>query len=427
MAYNGSKEELIKKYRLAGKIRFITFSLLLLFLLLMKFIGGHSYLNPAFMAVIFVEAVLNQPHKFLINRVNIHRFQFYQMITDIIAISWILYYMGGMEAPVISIAYYGVILWAGVVSTTSAVFFAVGASVLFFSSIVILEHFGFLPLMSFYDYKMPTSQMVSLLITNVSFLFAFGYFSANASKLVQFLQRKKQEESLRNVHKLIATGHLVGRTAHDLLNNLTNAEGYTKILLDQAIDDTEKREMLKAIEKLQRQSVDLVNRLGKFSQKSEEESKPTNIHKAIEAALELTNPILRYSRLEVKKIFDAHIPLITASGDELQEVFLVFILNSLDAVPKEGKLTIRTEYAEGGKTVKIVFSDTGSGIKREDLKRIGEPFFTTKGQGEGLGLGLATAYGIIDRHNGRIDVESAAGEGATFIIQLPAMQKEAKL
>jgi len=268
---------------------------------------------------------------------------------------------------------------------------------------------------------MPASQMTSLLIGNIAFLFAFGYFSAHSSLVIRSLQRKRQEESLRNAHKLTATGHLVSRTAHDLLNNLTNAQGYTRIVLEQVAGDGQKREMLEAVDRLQHQSVGLISRLGSFAQKEKTEFSPTDIHKVIEDALELANPILRYSKMAVEKVFDSHVPRIYASDNELQEAFLVFILNSLDAVSKQGKLTIKTAYAKKDETVTVIFSDTGIGIKQENLKRMGEMFFTTKEQGEGLGLG--TAYGIIQGYNGKIDVESAEGKGTTFRIQLPVMQR----
>lgn len=91
-----TKEELVSKYKLAGRIRFLCFFLLLLFLILMKYIGGYSYLNAAFISLILVEAILNQPYKFIVSRVDIHRFQYFQMMTDVIVISWILHYMGGL-------------------------------------------------------------------------------------------------------------------------------------------------------------------------------------------------------------------------------------------------------------------------------------------------------------------------------------------
>ncbi|MCX5694806.1 MAG: ATP-binding protein [Candidatus Omnitrophica bacterium] len=262
---------------------------------------------------------------------------------------------------------------------------------------------------------MPLPQVISLLIGNTSFLFAFGYFSAYSSAVIKLLQRKRQEEALRSAHKIIATGYLVGRTAHDVLNNIVSAKGYSKLLLDPSISDVDKREMVNAIEKLP----DLVNRLGKFSQESPRAFEPTDIHKTVEDALELTNPIVRYSKMSVEKAFAADVPLIMASGSELEEVFVTFILNSFDAVTKEGKFIIRTNYVKENGTVRIIFSDTGSGISRENLKRLGEPFFSTKGGGGGVGLGLATAYGIIARHNGKIDVESIESKGTIFTIELP--------
>ena len=411
--------ELLKKYRVAGKIRFLSFFLLFLFLLLMRAFGGYSYLNTAFISLILVEAIINQPYAFIIKRVNVHRLKYYQMTTDIIAISWVLYYMGGIEAPIVIIAYYAIILWAGIAFTVPAVFFAVFASSFFFAFIVIFEYFGYLPPVSYYGYQMPAVQMISLLTGNIAFLFAFGYFSAYSSRFIRSLQIKRQEETLRGAHKLMATGHLVGRTAHDLLNVLNNADGYTKILQDQTIDNADRSETLKAIENLHKQSFILVNRLGSFSQENKGALKPIDVHKAIDDALELANPILRYTKIIVEKIFDIRVPLINTNGNELQEAFLVFILNSIDAISKEGKLIIRTDYLEKEETINIVFSDTGIGIKQEDLNKIGEMFFTTKEAGKGSGMGLMTAYAIIKGGKGRIDVESVAGKGTTFSIRLP--------
>ena len=128
----------------------------------------------------------------------------------------------------------------------------------------------------------------------------------------------------------------------------------------------------------------------------------------------------------IKRATQARIEVISPNINigEFEEAFVAFIFNSLDAVSKEGKLIIRTNYVKEDKIVKIIFSDTGSGISRDNLKRLGEPFFSTKGRGEGVGLGLATAYGIIARHNGKIDVESTVGRGATFTINLPIVQPE---
>ncbi|MBU2102289.1 MAG: hypothetical protein KKF80_02750 [Candidatus Omnitrophica bacterium] len=428
MADDKLRSELIKKYQWAGKIRFISFSLLFIFLILMKLCGGYSYFTFTFVSLIFVEAVLNQPYAFFIKKVNIYRFQFYQMIVDIIVISWMLYLMGGLEAPIVSIVYCAVILWAGVVSGEAAVLFAVFSSSIFFSSVIILEHFGALPAISYFNYKIPAAQMLTLLFGNVAFMFAFGYFSAHSSGVIKFLERKRQEDSLRYMHKLLAAGYLVGGTAHDILNYLATIKGNIQMLSISEGQSGEQRAMLKSIIDSESRCANLVYRLARFSKEPEKEFAPTDINKAIEDAFELTWPLVRYSKMAVEKVLKPKIPLIPGDRNEIQEVFVTLILNSLDAVsgkPKGGTLTVKTEYLEDKELVEIIFTDTGIGIGHDELKQIGAPFFSTKGPEKGAGLGLATAYSIVERHNGRIDVKSKPGEGATFIIQLPLKEKYA--
>jgi len=224
--------ELIGKYQWAGRIRLISFLLLLLVSWIIKFSSGDSLLHISFSLIVFAGAVLNQPYGFILRRVNLYRLQFYQMITDIVVISGILYYMGGVQAPIISIAYYAVILWAGVVSGTAQVFFAVVMSAISFSTVVLLEYYGVLPSVSYLNNEMPIVQMYSLLLGNVSFLFAFGYFSAQSSSIIKFLERKRQGESLKSTHKILSTGYIVNSIAHDIVNHQVGIRGYSKLIID---------------------------------------------------------------------------------------------------------------------------------------------------------------------------------------------------
>ena len=107
------------------------------------------------------------------------------------------------------------------------------------------------------------------------------------------------------------------------------------------------------------------------------------------------------------------------NGNRLQQVFFNLILNARDAMPSGGWLTLRTEA--DGDTVIVEVKDTGHGIRREDIKRIYDPFFTTKGTSRGTGLGLSVSYGIVQEHGGGIFVDSAPGTGTTFQVALPAM------
>ncbi len=418
-------KDLIRKYKWAGKIRFVSFALLFVFLSLMKMIGGYSYLNIAFISLIFVEAVLNQPYNFFLRRINIYRFQFYQMLTDIIVISWVLYFMGGLEAPVVSIAYYAVILWAGVVSGTPAVCFAVGTSCIFFSSIVILEYLGLLPAISHFDYKIPAAQMLSLLLGNVAFLFAFGYFSIHSSGIIKLLEEKRREESLKHTHKLLAAGYLIGGIAHDIIGHLISIRGYADLLLERLgkfigkDKESDNAKALKRIGELERDSTELLYKLSQFSLKPKEKFEPADLNRIIDDSLDLTSPLAMMSHVTVERIYKKDLPLVMMNNYEMQEVFVALILNSLDAIIKKGKVIIKTSYLKVDNRVEVVLADTGVGIKEKYLSKIAKPFFTTKEPGKGLGLGLTIAYEIIARHKGSINVESVPGRGTTFTIRLP--------
>ncbi|HAJ56791.1 MAG TPA: hypothetical protein DCL35_03350 [Candidatus Omnitrophica bacterium] len=424
-----SQQELIKKYQWAGKVRLICFTILFLFLLAMKAVGGYTYLNSAVLSLIFIEALLNRPYSLFLRKVDLYRFQFYQMFTDIIAISWLIYYLGGIEAPVVNLSYYVVILWAGVVSDDLAVFFAVVASAVLFSAVVVMAHFGILPRVTYFDYKMPMPQMLSLLLGNISFLFAFGYFSARSSKIARLLERKKGEEHLRHTHKFLAAGTLIGAIAHDIVNYLITVRAIASVLIEKAQSaagtgqgqEQEKMlEGLKRIETAEKKSSELLAKLMQFSQKPKEKILPLDIHKVIDDALELTAPMMKMADVAVERVYSAGLAPIAADKDELQEVFVALILNSVDAIVKKGVIGIRTSALAGNSGVEVLFSDTGSGISRENLEKIGEPFFTTKTPDKGVGMGLAIAYEVIARHKGSIAVQGSSGRGTTFVIHLPA-------
>ena len=124
------------------------------------------------------------------------------------------------------------------------------------------------------------------------------------------------------------------------------------------------------------------------------------------------------------KVLDKSLPEIMVDQNKIEQVFTNVILNALEAMPEGGRLFISTQYLEEDYCVEIVFQDTGKGIADEDIGRIFDPFFTTKGA-EGTGLGLSVSYGIIEQHDGTIDIKSRKGEGTTVTICLPSQSMEA--
>jgi hypothetical protein len=128
---------------------------------------------------------------------------------------------------------------------------------------------------------------------------------------------------------------------------------------------------------------------------------------------------LEGSRIRVRRELAPGLPPIRGNENRIQQVFFNLMLNARDAMPSGGWLTLRT-YADAD-TVVAEVADTGHGIRREHIRRIYDPFFTTKGIGKGTGLGLSVSYGIVQEHGGAIFVDSTPGQGTTFQVALPAL------
>jgi signal transduction histidine kinase len=149
---------------------------------------------------------------------------------------------------------------------------------------------------------------------------------------------------------------------------------------------------------------------------------PTDINRAINDGLFfLVNQAL-FHNIQIVKRLDSFLPFVRANASQLKQVFMNIIVNAAEAMHGNGTLTITTFRAPERKTVFVEFTDTGEGIPQENLTRIFDPFFTTKEVGKGTGLGLATSYGIIEDHGGKISVKSQVGKGTTFTIELPIHQ-----
>jgi len=131
-----------------------------------------------------------------------------------------------------------------------------------------------------------------------------------------------------------------------------------------------------------------------------------------------TEALLR--NIDIRQNLAENLPTTNSDPTQLQQVFLNLIDNAIDAIGKNGQLTLTTSYDDARHEISAVFKDTGCGIPPETLSNIFDPFFTTKKPGEGTGLGLSIAFGIIEKLGGRINVTSTVGEGTTFTVIIPA-------
>lgn len=231
--------------------------------------------------------------------------------------------------------------------------------------------------------------------------------------------RVKLEETLQQSEKLSSIGLLAAGVAHEVNTPLTGVSSYTQMLLGM-IPETDPKHAL--LEKMQRQTdraTNIVGNLLNFSRAgSSTDFIDCNINKLLNDTLQLLEPQLRKSNVEIIKDYDNELPDITGNAGKLQQVFTNLILNARDAMFGGGSITLRT-IADNENTVAVEVVDSGEGITDENLSKIFDPFFTTKGVGNGTGLGLAVTYGIVQEHAGSIEAISDGRNGTTFRITFP--------
>ena len=145
-----------------------------------------------------------------------------------------------------------------------------------------------------------------------------------------------------------------------------------------------------------------------------------DINAVIEQTLFLLKHHDRFKWLTIDRQLGDGLPQFPADSERLVQCFMALMLNAMDAMNSRGVLTVRTRRnPQRADEILVEFIDTGTGIRQEDLPKIFEPFFTTKQQGRGTGLGLSVAYGIVEEHRGRIEVESQLGVGTNFKVFFP--------
>ena len=237
---------------------------------------------------------------------------------------------------------------------------------------------------------------------------------------------KATQEELIQAEKLTSLGQMAASIAHEVNNPLSGVLVYTKLLSKKLDSDTfSKQEALGYLSKMDSEisrSSGIIRNLLDFARQSKPLLRPMNINQAIEQALSLVGHQAQLQNIEVIKELSPSLPNVTADFDQLQQVFTNLILNAIQAMPDGGKLTLRTSLVDD--QIRVDVQDTGCGISRENLRKLFTPFFTTKEKGKGVGLGLAVVHGIIQRHQGTIEVQSEVGKGSTFTIYLGAHHEE---
>jgi PAS domain S-box-containing protein len=245
-------------------------------------------------------------------------------------------------------------------------------------------------------------------------------------------ERKLGQEALQHAQKLEAIGQLAGGIAHDFNNLLGGIIGAADLIQSRLAESEEVRGLALEILKTSERAAELTSKLLAFSRRGRMQNEAIDVSDAIDnVATLLRRSIDR--RIELEVVHGAESSTVRGDVSEIENALLNLGLNARDAMPRGGRLHIHTENIEltseslatsaftvtPGTFLRIVVSDTGSGIPREIRSRIFEPFFTTKPQGEGTGLGLSAVYGAVCSHGGAITVEDAPDGGTAFVMDLP--------
>ncbi|MBM2838047.1 MAG: sensor histidine kinase [Deltaproteobacteria bacterium] len=240
------------------------------------------------------------------------------------------------------------------------------------------------------------------------------------------LELKETHDRLLQSEKLAALGEMAANVAHEIRNPLTSLGGFARRLLKKLEGHTEKRYaeiIVKEVERLEGLLTDILV----LSRKSAGSFKSHNLNKIIDSTLHQLSSELKTKKVELIKEFAESLPNIDCDSQQLKQVFINLLTNSIQAMQDGGTLTISTYLITEAETsyVGISITDTGGGIPENFVSNIFNPFFTTKDTGTGLGLSIT--HKLVAHHRGDIELINRPGEGATFTVKLPIRQKESQV
>ncbi|MGA7557685.1 MAG: ATP-binding protein [Terriglobales bacterium] len=244
----------------------------------------------------------------------------------------------------------------------------------------------------------------------------------------------RAHDHVLHVEKMASLGKMAAVVAHEVNNPLFGILTYAKLLrkwVGSGQAEHEKREeamqSLDLIASESQRCGALIKNLLSLSRTSPMNVESTDLRGVIDRCLLLVRPQLEQRGIELQLKVAEDLPRVSCDPSQIEQVLIALIMNAIDAMPRGGNLWIDGRLANADNEVLLQVRDDGSGIAADILPHIFEPFLTTKESGHGVGLGLAIAHGIVERHNGRIEVESELGRGTTFTITLPVQAPDAAL
>jgi len=235
----------------------------------------------------------------------------------------------------------------------------------------------------------------------------------------------RAQQQLIHSEKLASLGRMAAGVAHEINSPLTGIVTFGHLLLKKFPQGSEEYEDIEVIIDQANRCSNIIKGLLGFARASAADKAATNINDVINSSLNIVRNKADFFNIKLNLNLAQNLWKVRADSAQLQQVFLNLIVNAADACEGKGSITITSKNIAESNSIEVEFSDTGYGIKDEDLEKIFEPFYTTKPVGKGTGLGLAVSHGIIQEHGGKITIKTKVGEGTSFFIRLPAIKENA--
>ena len=236
------------------------------------------------------------------------------------------------------------------------------------------------------------------------------------------------EAKAAHAEKLASVGLLAAGIAHELNNPLTGILTFSHLLRRKVDPESDEAEDLDLVIRETKRCSGIIKRLLDFAREKKPEKTFTDINQLIRETEHIVHHPVTFRNINLELALEDGLPHLYIDPDQIKQVFMNIFVNAQDAITDRGTITVRSRVRPAAygrpEMVEITISDTGSGIAPEDIRKIFDPFYTTKGVGKGTGLGLSVSYGIVNSHGGSIEVESTPGTGTSFHIFLP-VEKEA--
>ena len=322
---------------------------------------------------------------------------------DIVLISLLIYFSQGIDSD-LYLVYFLLIFMAGGRNNMGHAFMMTVVVVVLYGTLVSLR-----------GGEISFSNPVLLLRIPFFFIisFIFLYYSD--------AERRAMEKQVAHMERLSALGEMLAAVLHEIRNPLCLLLGYSGVM-EKETDDNTRDKIWGEIVAATKKTAGIINNIMAYvKQGGIGERKLLSVNEVIENVLLFTGEQLKFSGIKAVTEFRSGLPMVSGNAQSLQQVFINIVNNSRNALvsrPENAAKEIRIKTAQLKRSVLVEVSDNGPGIRKEDLERLFEPFFTT--HAEGTGLGLSLSYKIVRQHGGTIRARSEYGKGAVFTVELPA-------